>query len=146
MTIRLMIIDDHELVRRGLVQFLGSSPGIKVVAEAASGKELLDKLCVTSADLLLLDMDMPGKKGADLIGHIRKIYPEMLILVLSMHDEPKTVIGALEAGASGYICKNSPPHTLLEAIHEVIASGKYLSHSMAAQLAYVAISSDPAIQ
>lgn len=140
MTIRLMVIDDHVLVRMGLVQFLGSSPGIEVAAEAASGEELLDKLCVTKADLLLLDMDMPGEKGAELIGHIRRIYPEMLILVLSMHDEPKMVIGALEAGASGYICKNSPPHTLLEAIHEVIASGKYLSRSMAARLAYAATS------
>lgn len=131
MTIRLMIIDDHELVRAGLVQFLGSSPGIEIVAEAASGNELLEKLRTTQADLLLLDMTMPGENGADLISHIKKIYPDILIMVLSMHDEANMVMSAIKAGASGYIHKSSSPQTLPDAIRKVIATGTHpaVSHA-----------------
>lgn len=143
MVIRLAITDDHELVRVGLVQFLGSSPGIEVVAEAANGNDLLEKLRTTNPDLLLLDMSMPGENGAALIGHIKGIYPDLLILVLSMHDEVNTVLRAMKAGASGYICKDCSPQTLLEAILKVVATGKYLSPLMAEQLAYASTSPDP---
>lgn len=143
MTIRLMIIDDHALVRRGLVQFLGSSQGIEVVAEAASGDELLEKLRTIQADLLLLDMSMPGENGANLIRHIRKLYPAMSIMVLSMLDDPGTVTGAIRAGASGYLFKNSSPQILLDAIHKIIETGKCLSHSLADRLLYAPVSSDP---
>lgn len=143
MVIRLAITDDHELVRAGLVQYLGASPGIEVAAEAASGDDLLEKLRAAQIDLLLLDMSMPGENGVDLIAHIRSIYPDLLILVLSMHNETQVVMRAMKAGASGYICKDCSPQTLLEAIRKVIATGKYLSPSMAEQLAYASTSSDP---
>lgn len=143
MIVRLAITDDHELVRAGLVQFLGSSPGIEVVAEAANGDELLEKLRATQVDLLLLDMCMPGLSGEDLIARIKSYYPDMRILVLSMHDETQVVLRAMKAGASGYICKGSSPQTLLEAVRKVIATGKYLESAMAEQLAYAAVYPDP---
>lgn len=143
MVIRLAITDDHELIRAALVQFLGSSPGIEVIAEASSGGELLEKLRATQIDLLLLDMSMPGENGAALIGHIKNIYPDLLILVLSAHNEVNTVMRAMKAGASGYICKDCSPQTLIEAILKVVATGKYLSPLMAEQLVYTSTSPDP---
>ncbi len=144
MAIRLAVTDDHELVRAGLIQYLGASPGIEVAAEAASGGELLEKLRATQVDLLLLDMSMPGKNGVDLISHIKSIYPDLLILVLSMHDEVNTVLRAMRAGATGYICKDCSPQTLLEAIQKVVATGRYLSPLMAERLAYASASPDTA--
>jgi len=136
MAIRLAITDDHHLVRDGLIQYLSMSPDIQIVAEAASGEEILEKLRATTPDLLLLDMTMPGKSGVDLLGHIKCLYPDMLILVLSMHNEVNMVLRAMKAGASGYICKDCSPQTLIEAIRKVISTGKYLSPQMAEQLAY----------
>lgn len=140
MITRLLITDDHELVRAGLVQFLGGSPGIEVAGEAANGEELLEKLRATQVDLLLLDMTMPGKSGVDLITHIKGIYPDLLILVLSMHNEVNIVMRAVKAGVSGYICKDCSPQMLLEAIRKVITTGKYLSPLMAEQLVYASTS------
>jgi len=137
-----MITDDHELVRAGLVQFLGSSPGIDVVAEASDGTELLEKLRATPIDLLLLDMTMPGISGEDLIARIKNIYPDMHILVLSMHNESQIVLRAMKAGASGYICKDCSPQTLLEAIRKVVTTGKYLDPEMAERLAYSVASNE----
>lgn len=142
MIIRLAITDDHELVRKGLIQYLSSSPGIEVVADAGSGDELLKKLRVSDPDLLLLDLSMPGKCGVDLIGHIKSLYPSLLILVLSMHNEVSVVLRAMKAGASGYICKDCSPKTLLEAIQKVVSTGKYLSPQMAEQLAYASTLTD----
>lgn len=138
MTIRLIITDDHELVRAGLVQYLGMSPGIEVVADAANGGELLEKLRSTPADLLLLDMTMPGVCGVDLIAQVKSACPDLLILVLSMHNEVQFVSRAMKAGASGYIGKDSPPPVLLEAIRKTVETGQYLNPSMAEQLAYAA--------
>ena len=140
--IRLMITDDHELVRAGLVQFLGASPGIEVVAEASDGAELLEKLRAIRIDLLLLDMTMPGISGEDLIARIKSIYPNMHILVLSMHNESQVVLRAMKAGASGYLCKDCSPQTLLDAIRKVVATGKYLEPTMAERLAYASASTE----
>ena len=142
MAIRLVITDDNDLVREGLIQYLGTSPDIEVVADAASGDELLEKLRITTPDLLLLDLSMPGKSGVDLIGQIKSLYPGMLILVLSMHNEVSMVLRAMRAGASGYICKDCAPKTLIEAIQSVVATGNYLSPQMAEQLAYALPDSD----
>ena len=142
MVIRLLITDDYALVREGLVQFLSMSPDVQVVAEANNGDELLEKLPIATPDLLLLDMAMPGKNGADLISHIKSCYPDLKILVLSMHDEVSIVLRAMKAGASGYISKNCSPQDLLDAIRKVAATGKYLSPQMAEQLAYASAVQD----
>ncbi len=142
MVIRLAIADDHRLVREGLAQYLGASPDIKVVAEAADGNELLEKLRTTTPDLLMLDMTMPGESGVDLIDHVKSLYPDLPVLILSMHDEVNMVLRAMRAGASGYICKDCSPQVLLEAIRKVMATGRYLSPAMAEQLAYASTSPD----
>ena len=136
MVVRVMIIDDHNLVRAGLSRFLNESAGIEVVAEAANGEELLQKLRTIQADLLLLDMTMPGLSGAELINRIKSLYPALPILVLSMHNETQVVLSALKAGASGYICKDCSPKALLDAIQKTMATGKYLNPEMAEKLAY----------
>lgn len=134
MTIHLMVIDNNDLVRAGLVQYFEKQPDIQVVAEAANGEELLGKLKTTQADILLLDMVMPGTCGADLIFIIKSRYPDLRILVFSMYDEIKIVSDAMNAGASGYILKNCPPHILLEAVREVMLTGNYLTQNMAQRL------------
>jgi DNA-binding NarL/FixJ family response regulator len=136
MTVRILIVDDHEIVRAGFAQFFEGTLGIEVAAEAANGEELFLKLQTTQIDLLLLDMDMPGESGLGLIRHIKKDYPDLRILIVSMHQELPIVSGAIQAGASGYICKDCSPKMLVEAIHKIMATGKYLSPSIAEQLAY----------
>ena len=136
MATRILITDDHELVRAGLIHFLNMSPDIKVVGEAADGNELLEKLGSAEVDLLLLDMNMPGKSGADLIAHIKDLYPELQILVLSICNEMRLIRRAMKAGASGYISKDCSPQTLLEAIRKVTATGRYLSPQIAEQMAF----------
>ncbi len=136
MAISLLIADDHELVRAGLVQYLGLFPDIEVVGEAANGDELLEKLNNTFTDVLLLDLAMPGLSGTELIRKVRATHPGMCILVLSMHNETRVVVRALKAGACGYLCKDCSPLTLLEAIRKVSTTGKYLSTAMAEQIAF----------
>lgn len=143
MTIRLMVIDDHDLVRAGLAQYFGMQPDIEVVAEAACCKELLGKLKTVQADILLLDMCMPGVDGKHMISLIKAFFPNLRILILSAHDEVHTVLGAMRAGASGYICKTCSPQALLEAVKEVMATGKYLTREMAERLEYAAASTRP---
>ncbi len=142
MAIHLAIAEDHELVRAGLVQFLESSPDIEVTAEAASGDELLDKLHATQVDLVLLDLSMPGRSGINIISSIKSLYPDMPIMVLSAHYDAPTVSSAMRAGASGYLSKSCSPQTLLEAVHEVIVTGKYLSQDMADRVAHTAAQPD----
>lgn len=140
---RLMITDDHELVRSGLVQFMSMSPDVKVVGEASCGSELLVKLRSVETDVLLLDLVMPGISGAELVARVRGAYPNLRILVLSMHDDPQTVLRAMKAGASGYITKNCSPQTLLEAIRKIAVTGKYLDPEIAERIAFASSSPDP---
>lgn len=143
MTIRLVIVDDHHLLRAGLSQYFERQPGIEVVAEAANGEELLKKLRTISTDLLLLDMSMPGLSGTDLIARVKSLYPALHILVLSMHNEIQIVLSAMKAGAAGYIVKDCSPKMLLEAIKKVMATGRYLDPKMAEQLAYASTTIKP---
>lgn len=131
-----MIVDDHELVRSGLVQFFSNSPDMQVVAELGGGAELLNKLRSVPVDVLLLDLTMPGLSGAELVARVRSAYPNLRILVLSMHSDTQTVLRAMKAGASGYITKNSSPQNLLNAVQKVVATGKYLDAEMAERLAF----------
>jgi DNA-binding NarL/FixJ family response regulator len=144
--IRLMVVDDHDLVRAGLIQFLSLAPDVKVVAEAGDGASMLEKLRTIEIDLVLLDLNMPGLSDADLIVRLRSLYPDLPILVLSMHSETQIVMRAMKAGASGYISKNCQPPVLLDAIRKVIATGKYLPPNVAEQLAFASActrSNDP---
>lgn len=139
MTIRVMVIDDHELFRLGLTQYFAIQPDIEVAAEAANGKELLEKLATTPVDILLLDMVMPGISGVERITNIKAIYPDLPVLIISARYDVETVLSAMSAGASGYISKSCQPQDLLDAVREVMVTGKYLSEDMANWVGHAAV-------
>lgn len=113
--IRLLVSDDHPMMREGIKRLYSLTQDIRVDAEAADGTQTLERLEAGNFDLLLLDMSMPGLSGKELIRAIRLRYPALPILVLSMHQEPSIVQGALEAGANGYLTKDQDPELLLHA-------------------------------
>jgi DNA-binding NarL/FixJ family response regulator len=140
--IRLLIADDHAIVRSGLKQIFALSPDLTVTGEATNGAEVLELVRQDSFDLLLLDLNMEGISGADLIARVKTHRPDLPILVLSMHNEPQVAARMLKAGASGYITKDCEPEILLTAIRKVAGRGKYIEPALAAQMAFDANSSD----
>lgn len=128
--IRILIADDHAMVRGGLRQIIATSNDLQVVAEAVDGPSTLAELERTACDLLLLDMTMPGLSGIDLIRHLRTNFAALPILVLSMHNEGQIVSRALKAGAAGYVTKGSEPEVLLAAIRKIAAGGKFIDPSL----------------
>lgn len=124
--IRLFIVDDHAIVRHGLKQLLSMVPDIHVVGEAGCGEELLLALASVPCDVLLLDMNMPGLSGVELILQLRVNHPVLPILVLSMHIEGQIASRALNAGASGYLTKDNEPEILIDAIRKVYSGGNYI--------------------
>lgn len=128
--IRIIIADDHAMVRGGLKQIVATTSDIEVVGEATQGHEVLALLRQTPADMLLLDMTMPGLSGIELIRRLHEEKPVLPILILSMHNEVQVVARALKAGASGYVTKDSEPETLLLAIRKIAAGGKYIDPSL----------------
>ncbi|MBI5110254.1 MAG: response regulator transcription factor [Rhodocyclales bacterium] len=140
--IRIIIADDHTLFRVGLRQMLHSFAGLKVVREAIDATEALAAAQRDEAELIVLDLTMPGATGTSLIEQIRKACPALPILVLSMHDEPGTVRRALQAGASGYITKGSSPDVLFTAVSRVAAGERYIDPTLAESLALDAIALD----
>lgn len=134
--IRIIIVDDHTLFRVGLRQMLHSFAGIEVVREATNAAEALAAANAGGADLIIMDLTMPGATGTSLIEQTRKAQPGLPILVLSMHDEPGTVRRALQAGASGYITKGSSPDTLFTAVTRVGAGERFIDPSVAESLAF----------
>ncbi|HEX8963707.1 MAG TPA: response regulator transcription factor [Rhodocyclaceae bacterium] len=136
--IRLMIADDHAIMRGGLKQLFALVADIEVVAEATNGAGALEQLRQGGVDLLLLDMTMPGASGEDLVARIRAHHPNLAILVLSMHNEVQIAQRALKAGANGYITKDRDPETLLAAIRKVAAGGRFLDSHIAEQMAFEA--------
>ena len=133
--IRIVVADDHTIVREGLKQLLGAAGDLQVVAEARDGHEVLERVRALEFDLLLLDMSMPGKSGIELIKQVRAEKPKLRILVLSMHEEHQYAVRAIRAGAAGYMTKESASRALVEAIRKVAAGGAYISAEVAQQLA-----------
>ncbi len=143
--IRLMIADDHAIVRSGLRQLLSLAPDISVQAEAVDGSQVLDGLRSELPDLLLLDINMPGLSGPDLITRIKSHWPALPILVLSMHNEAQVAARVLKAGASGYVTKDSEMEVLLAAIRKVAGGGKFIVPELAEKLVFdVSLGSDRA--
>lgn len=124
--IRIVVADDHVIVRAGLVQLLTTQPDLQVVAEAADADQTVRAARDVPCDLLLLDLNMPGDAGVPLIGRLRAAHPTLPILVLSMHQDALIVSRALKAGASGYLSKGSPVAQLLDAVRTVAQGGKVL--------------------
>lgn len=134
--IRVMIADDHNIVRHGLKQIMALAPDIQVVAEAANGQEVLMKLASARCEILLLDMTMPGTSGVDLIKRIKQADAPPSILVLSMHDSAQLVSRALKAGAIGYVTKDSDPENLVAAIRKVARGGKYIDPALVDEMVF----------
>jgi len=132
---RILIADDHRLVRDGLRQILAATPELIVAAEAIDGDQTLAKVRAEDFDLVLLDMSMPGLSGIDLIKRLRLEKPRLRILVLSMHGEQQYAVRAYKAGAAGYLTKDSAPAELVAAIRKIAAGGVYISAAGAEQLA-----------
>jgi DNA-binding NarL/FixJ family response regulator len=141
--IRLLIADDHALVRGGLRQIFALVSDFEVVGEAASGAELLERLRQSACDLLLLDLNMPGLSGADLLARVKAHNPALPVLVLSMHNEPLVTTRVLKAGANGFITKDCEPEALIAAIRTVAAHGNYIDPDIATRIAFDATSARP---
>ncbi len=133
--IRVLIADDHPIVREGLRRIAGDQPGITVVAEAASATEALARVADTAFDVLLLDVSMPGPTFIEVLQQVRKEHPTVKVLVLSVHPEDQWAVRALRAGAAGYLTKDHSPEQLIEAIRRVYRGGKYVTAALAEKLA-----------
>jgi two-component system, NarL family, invasion response regulator UvrY len=133
--IKVLITDDHPVVRRGIRQILEDTDRISLVEEAANGKELIQKLNENQFDVILLDISLPGRSGLELISEIRKFQSSAGIIMLSIHSEEIYALKALKLGASGYLTKNSAPEELVAAIIKVSKGERYISASVADKLA-----------
>ena len=133
--IRIVLADDHTIVREGLKQLLAAAGDLEVVGEAKDGHEVLERVRALDFDLLLLDMSMPGKSGIELIKQVRAEKTKLRILVLSMHEEHQYAVRAIRAGAAGYLTKESASRQLVDAIRKVASGGAFISAEVAQQLA-----------
>ena len=133
--IKVLITDDHPVVRRGIRQILEDDERIGIIHEAGNGKELFDRLKEQLYDVILLDISLPGRSGLDLISEIKRTQQSVAILILSMHSEALYAVKALKSGAAGYLTKTSAPEELLSAIYKVSKVERYISPSLADTLA-----------
>ena len=131
---RLLIVDDHPMMRTGLAQLIGTEPGLKVVAEADTAEQALAAATKNPFDLALLDISLPDKNGLELIKDLLAVRPGLLILVVSMHDEMIYAERVLRAGGRGYIMKQAGGEKFLHAIHQVLAGQIYVSEKMSARI------------
>jgi two-component system invasion response regulator UvrY len=132
--IRVLLVDDHSIVRDGLKRILAATPDLEVVGEAASGEAALALVKANDYDVAMLDMSMPGLSGVDLIKRLKLEKPKLRILVLSMHGEQQYAARALKAGAAGYLNKDSASALLLGALRKIAAGGVHIGEAAAASL------------
>jgi DNA-binding NarL/FixJ family response regulator len=118
--IKILIAADHAIVRKGLVQILAESPDAIMVAEASEGEEALAKVDEGDFDLVLLDISMPGRGGLEVLKELKRRYPGLPVVILSMHPEEQYAVRAMQCGASGYVTKGNASDDLLQAIHKLL--------------------------
>ena len=133
--IRIMIADDHAIVRAGLKQIVGEIPDMEVAGEAASGQEALALARRGNLDVVLLDLSMPGRGGMDALRQLKKEQPDLPVLILSIYAEDQYALRALKAGAAGYLTKDGAPDELVAAIRRAAAGRRYIRSSLAEKLA-----------
>jgi two-component system, NarL family, invasion response regulator UvrY len=133
--IRILIADDHAVVRQGLKQIVSTDKQMTIVGEVQNGAELLNFIRKDAVDVVILDISMPGRNGLEILKEIKRDYPFLPIIVLSMYPEDQYAVRAIKAGASGYMTKESAPEELVEAIRKAYQGGKYISPRVAELLA-----------
>jgi two-component system invasion response regulator UvrY len=133
--IRILVADDHPVVRQGLKQIIADSPDMVVAGEASDGQEVLEQVRKNHYDVVLLDVSMPDRSGLDILKQLKIEKPELAFLMLSIHPEQQYAVRALKAGASGYLTKDRAPEELIAAIRAAASGKKYLSSSLAQELA-----------
>ncbi len=143
--IRIVIADDHSIVREGIKRIVSSIEGMEVTGEAGNGTEVMQRVRELTFDVLVLDLSMPGRSGMELIKLVRSEKPQLRILVLSMHQELQYAVRAIKNGASGYLTKESAPAQLEQAIRKVASGGAFISAEVAEQLALGAMPGSEAV-
>jgi two-component system, NarL family, invasion response regulator UvrY len=133
--IRVLIADDHAIIRHGLKQILSDTDDMEVVVEADGGVKALQLLRTTPCDVVLMDVSMPDRNGIDTLKLVKKEFPKLPVLILSMHPEEQYAVRALRAGAAGYLSKQGAPEQLVTAIRQVASGKKYVSAAVAEELA-----------
>ncbi len=133
--IRVLLADDHSIVRGGLVRIVEESGDMTVAAEAADGREAIRKAGESRPDVAVIDISMPGPDGLEVLSQLRAYYPEIPVLMLTMHGEEQYVVKALEAGAMGYVTKKAAPEQLVTAIRKVHSGSRYLTPEISEMLA-----------
>jgi DNA-binding NarL/FixJ family response regulator len=132
---RILIADDHAVVRRGLKQILAEAFARSVFGEATNSQETLERVWKEPWDIVILDLTMPGRSGLDVLKEIKKERPKLPVIILSMHPEDQFAVRLLKAGASGYMTKESAPEELVGAVKKAVAGGRYVSPTLAEKLA-----------
>ncbi len=134
--IKILIADDHVLIREGLKKILKSASDITVVSEAQNSQEVFEELKKHEVDVVVLDISFPGKSGLEILKDLKQQYPKLPVLILSMHPEDRFATRSFKAGAAGYITKDSAAEELIRAIRKVVDSRKYVSSTLAEKLAF----------
>ena len=132
--IKVLLVDDHAILREGLRMLLSSQPDIEVIGEAGDGREALDKAALLQPDVVLMDISMAGMDGLEATRELRRTQPETQIIVVSQHDEPQFVNSLLEAGAVGYVLKRMGGASVVDAVRSVHREGAYLPPAIARQM------------
>ncbi|MGD8290093.1 MAG: response regulator transcription factor [Desulfobacterales bacterium] len=133
--IKVLLADDHSIVRAGLRRIVEESGEMNVVAEAADGQEAIRLVKKTAPDIAVIDISMPGLDGLEVISQLQALHPKLPILVLTMHEEGQYVVRAIQAGAMGYLTKQSAPEQLVKAIHKIHSGQRYITDEAAESLA-----------
>jgi DNA-binding NarL/FixJ family response regulator len=133
--IRILVADDHAILRRGLSDILARELEGVICAEAGNAQEVIAQVRRQPCDLVILDITMPGRSGLDLLKDLKQLLPEVPVLILSMHPEDQYARRVLKAGAAGYMNKETAPKELVKAVRKVLAGGRYVSEALAEKLA-----------
>ena len=133
--IRIFIADDHPLIRKGLQEIFEEEEDMKIVGNASSANEALNEINKNKPDVLITDLSMPGISGLDLINYLKRLFPKLPVLILTMHPEERFAVRALKTGACGYLTKDTSPEEIIKAVRKIAAGGKYITPSLAEKLA-----------
>jgi DNA-binding NarL/FixJ family response regulator len=145
-SIKVLLVDDHAVVRAGYKRYLELDTQIEVVGEAENGEQAYELLATLTANVIVMDLSMPGRGGLESIRHILQRYPEQRILVFTMHENPALAAQALRAGAKGYLTKSVSPDLIVDAIHQIMQGGQPIDADLAAAIKQSELESAPHLQ